>query len=397
MSGRRQSERPKALIVGTLVGTRKPDQSFSFASGLSVSPTLHDFGVLFCRHSNEGFRKVSKSKWKEFHSFLTNGGFAFVTNFEPTIRRFSDSLLGRQLQLESRQGRGMRWTRGTRFFDILTDAHCEKWCCLIPRDHEREVNVLGRNLAGDVVAFEVRVGNGSVVFIPWLEAAARERVARSLITRGQEILLSDRLSRATPPWAASIPLDSERVFRAQRESVESKIVRLASAKSILVSDGKSLSRECATILAEILGSAGFEVVWKEEAGGHDVEATSSSLSLVIEVRASTGIIEVGAARQLSDHFGRFPAKTPRLKGVLIGNAYRALPLTARTSLEPFSDPCLSLLKRGSHCAMTTVELLGSYDQYMSGRLDVSQWVESIWTTTGRLRVDSPPWAPPSPR
>jgi hypothetical protein len=391
----KQSSRPdapKVLIVGTLVGTRKPDDAFSFASGLSVSPTFHDFGVLLCRYSNETFRKVSSAKWREFQSFLANGGIAFVTNVEPTIRRFGEWLVGQPLHLQDQQGRGMRWTRGTRFYDVLKDTQCERWSCLVPRDREQSVNVLGRNLAGDAVAFEVRVGSGSIVFLPWFGLEVRERALRSLIAKGQELLLVSHLSKATPAWAASIPLESERMLRAQRESIDSRIVRLANAKAVLVSEGKPLSKECSTILGEILGSAGFEVTWKEESGGHDIEAISSSLSIVIEVRASTGMIEVSAARQLLDHIGQFPAKTPRLKGLLIGNPYRTLPLPDRGALAAFSDPCLSLLRRSTHCALTTIELLTNYDLYMQGKLDVPQWVEAIWATHGRFRAPLPPWA-----
>ena len=112
------SSQPEArtLIVGSLLKSQRARSSYTLASGLSSSPTLHDFGILIARYSNESFRRTPAEKWKEWRDLLRSGGTAIILNMDPSVQRHSEKLMSKPFPgLIAQRGQRASWVRGTRF------------------------------------------------------------------------------------------------------------------------------------------------------------------------------------------------------------------------------------------------------------------------------------------
>lgn len=359
---------------------------------LTSSPTLHDFAVVLCRYGNESFHRVSEAKWKEWNTFVRLGGIGIVTDVDETIQRYASVLTSTSLRLNKLRGRQIHWTRGTYLFEALKQRECDEWLSVVPRSEEPMVNVLGRNEAGDAVAFEVCVGRGHVVFLPRFDPHERELLIPALLRAAIRVSVDARSAVSVPDWAIQVPLRSEALLTIERERLDTRLKRLGDAKSILSSEGVPLSRECHKILNEILSPEGFEVRYVESSGGHDIEVLGSAVTVVVEIKASTDSVKVGAARQLMDHAHQFPAKTQRISGLLVANAYRSLPPSQRPA--SFTATCLQLIERQQYCAMTTIQLLDLYDAFVRRDLGPGLFIQSITSSVGLFRGAAPSWALP---
>lgn len=370
----------RILIVGSLLKVRKAERGITFSSGLPSSPTIHDFNVLAVRYSNESFQRTTSGKWKEWLDFLRAGGIALIIGAEPSVQRHSDKLVPKAFpRLESGAGQRVRWVRGTPFYEALREANDWKWNAYVPRSEERLVSVLGRNNAGDAVAFEIGVGRGYAVFLPFLPEASRQEVLIKLISEAKRRLALSMASTPIPDWMDSLILASETKLKSEAEILANRLRMLSRAKRILFEDGKPLSKECARILTEMLGPEGFSVQWREEEGAHDIEITGSTVTFVVEVRGSSGVIDVDAARQLMHHAHQLIPTTASVKGVLIGNPHRQLPLGERGS--PFSVPCVELARSNHYTLLTSVQLLALYDDFVRRALPPHELVSLLLSTS----------------
>ncbi len=374
---------PRVMLVGSLVPVlRRGDPGYVRATGLGSSPALHDFGVIFWRYSNTAFLSVPPAKWEEWYAFLRAGGYAVIIGVDVTLQRHLARLTKADIHLERSVGEGVTWTRGTRLHTALSGTKCERWSAVVPRAQESKTTVLGRNHAGSAVAFEVNVGPGRVAFLPSFSEEHRRALVPALARCAQEVARQVQTGRRLPDWLLELPLESEGLLRAEGERIANRMSQLQRAKRILVDDGKELSKECARILQEILGPAGYSVVWKEEAGAHDIEITGSSVTFLVEVRGATRSLDVDFARQLLDHRGIFRPETSFVKGVLLGNPYRAEPLPRAG--PAYTRTCKETAVTNSFCMMTTEQLLGVYDRFVSGRLDSTNFVASLREKVGEF-------------
>lgn len=375
---------PKVLLVGALVPLkRRGDPGYTRASGLASAPALHDFGVIVLRYSNSSFQVVPRVKWDEWNAFLRAGGYAVVMGIDVTLQRHLPRLAKVELPLERLAGEGVSWIRGTLLHSALNGRLCQRWTAVVPRAHEHETVVLGRNNAGSAIAFEIAVGPGRVAFLPNFDETQRLALVAALVNNARGAVRQVHLGRTLPDWLVALPLESEKLLRLEGERISNRLNQLQRAKRILIDDGKALSKECSRILQEILGPAGYSVTWKEEEGSHDIEISGSSTTFLVEVRGATRAVDVDLARQLMDHLITFRPETSRVKGILLGNPYRAdsMPRTG----PPLTKNCKELAVANSFCFLTTHQLLEVYDQFVSGRLDVASFITALGDTVGEFR------------
>lgn len=380
---------PKSLLVGALVPlSRRGDTRSVRASSLASSPALHDFGVIVCRYSNASFQAVPRVKWEEWDAFLRAGGYAVIVGIDVTLQRHLAKLVRQGINLEKSIGEGVTWIRGARLYSALAGKSCERWATILPKPQERDVVVLGRNNAGSAVAFEVGIGPGRVAFFPSFAESQRRSLVPALVESARNAVRQVQTSRRPPDWLLAYSLESEQLLRIEAERIANRVSQLHRAKRILVDDGKDLSKECSRILQEILGPAGFSVVWKEEEGGHDIEISGSSITFVVEVRGTSRSLDVDFARQLMDHVKMFRPETSQVKGLLLGNPFRVDPLP-RTG-PAFTRSCVETSNANSFCLLTTHQLLGVYDQFMAGRLATDAFVSRLKSTIGAFDPSKSP-------
>ncbi len=382
---------PSILVIGSVLKPSKKAWPFTFATGLPSCPTIHDFAILIVRYSNDSFQRTPREKWEEWREFRKTGGIGFVFGIDPTIQRHSDKVVERPFpRLEPQTGRRVAWVRGTRYYEALKSRREVEWNVIVPRSEEHLISVLGRNAAGDAIAFEIASGRSSIVFLPCFDLQAREELAPQLVEGAKRQLALMSSTTMVPEWVDSLKLASELKFRAEAEIISNRVQSLSRAKRIIVEDGKALSKECARILTDMLGPEGFAVQWREEEGNHDIDIVGSTVSIVAEVRGSSGIIDVEAGRQLLHHVQQFIPITADVKGVLIGNPYRMLHLAARG--QAFSAPCIELARTNHYCLITTVQLLGLYDDFNRKTLQPQDLISLLISTAGPLAREAPEWA-----
>jgi len=372
-----------ALLIGSILPARLARPDVTLSSELSATPTLHDYGVILARYSNESFHTVDSTKWREWDAFLARGGTAIVLGIDASVQRYNQKLVkGALPRLIEQHGRNATWVRGTPLYEGLSSWTRVHWDVIVHTDDAHTVANIGRNSAGDVISFRLRVGNGEVFLLPAFEGPGRETLALNLLDRARRHYLSESDARRAPSWASGVVVRAERELLAQQEILSSRLLKISRARRILYEDGKTLSRECASILREILEPAGFRVEWTEEGGDHDIELEGSTITIVVEVRGAAGQIDVGLARQLMDHSNKKLSKTAIKKGVIVGNPHRLLPPSQRG--RSFTPPCESLARSNQFCLMTSCQLLDLYDRFLTSELKAEQLISMITSTSGVL-------------
>lgn len=385
MQGQAISREPRTLLIGNLLPTgRRADPALTYSTGLASSPTLHEFNVIICSYSNAGFQRASLDKWDEWSRFLSAGGVAFIIGIEPSIQRHVEHVIGSKLEFDRESGSDVSWKQGPAIFPYVRDRRCSKWSVTLPRDHEKDVTVIGRNNAGGPVAFQVGVKQGIVVFLPAFEGLEGRKLVRSLVDFGEGQSRQQRSSLRLPHWAVALPLESESRLEAEKQSIDNRLLVLRKVKAVVVDDGPELSKLCQRVLQDILTPEGFSVSWVEKQGNHDLEMASGTLTIVGEVRGSKRQVDVEVVRQLLHHMQLLSPQTSGLKGVVIGNPHRLVPVSERQRMDGFTRDAQRLAELNAICLVTTVQLLEMYDMILSGRLSRAQFVELVKGSAGLL-------------
>lgn len=375
----------RVLAIGPLLRARNVRRGVTLASTLSSSPTLHEFGVVLLRYKNEDLLVTPKEKWVEWREFLEAGGLAIIVGFDSTIQRYSEKLTGHDLpRMMPLQGETAEWVRGARFSEIMAKEPTVYWTTTVPRLEIGPHPVIGRNAAKDVIAFEVRVDHGNVVFLPKSSPDRRDLLTLALMDFARRQVSLGLEARRSPGWLTSVTLASETRLQAEKEILSNRLRSLSLAKRILFEDGKALSKECARILAEMLGPASFTVSYKEEEGGHDIEIVGGTVTILVEVKGSGKSVDQGAVSQLMAHAKTFSSATSVVKGCVIGNPHRVAPPSSRG--PPFTPHCRSLAEANGYCILTTGQLLELYDRFQLGTIGASGIVALLTSTVGPLVI-----------
>ena len=227
------------------------------------------------------------------------------------------------------------------------------------RDVPPNWHVVATDADGRPAAFEVRVGQGRVIFVPPM--AVEEPAKRGLLLEGLLVPPVEAVGGVSRGWLAEITLPgqeevtsrlgelAEQIERLEKEFIEvrkqhapyGELNRLLGARN---------ARELAGPATNAFRLMGFEV---EEAGaGGFLAARSDEGAAAVALAASRDAIDSDAYWALVRRLDESEAGP--VKGIIVGNAHCLEPPAERGA--PFSD----LLRRGavhrSVCLLSSVEL-----------------------------------------
>lgn len=350
---------------------------------MNSSPTLFDYEIIYIKYSNSSFYRTYEDKWQELKKFLLAGGILCIVGFDKTIMRFSSNLSNSKMPLMiAKKGQKVSWVRGTRVYEALKVFYEADYDAVIQKQEEKEIVVIGRSLSNEAISFQIDFGRGRILFLPNFDISTRSKVMKRLQNAFTQQITQLSSAIKKPVWYESISLKTEKVIQNEIEHARNRLSKLDDAKKILYEEGKSLSKECATLLEQILKDEGYSVQWKEESGQHDIEIRNESEILIAEVRASNGLVDVDLARQLMDHIQLVDDKERNKKGILIANAFRSKHPNERK--ESFSRECIDLARRNNYCLINTTQLLHSYDLIMANELRPKEFLNRIIECNGEI-------------
>ena len=371
------------LVIGRLPKFGRNSKNVTYASTNNSSPTLFDYEIIYVKYSNSSFYRTYVEKWQELKKFLSAGGILCIIGFDKTIMRFSGNLSNSKIPLMmAKKGQKVSWVRGTRVYEALKEFDEVDYDAIIQKQEEKEIVVIGRSASNEAIAFEIGFGRGRILFLPNFDTSIRSKVMRRLQNAFTKQITQLSSISNKPIWYDSISLSIEKVIRNEIEDARNRLSILEDAKKILYEDGKSLSKECANLLEQMLKDEGYIVDWKEENGLHDIEIRGKSEIFIAEVRASNGLVDVDLARQLMDHIQLVEDKERNKKGILIANPFRHLPPNERN--KSFSRECIDVARRNNYCLINTAQLLHNYDLIMVNELKPKEFITRIIECNGEF-------------
>ena len=371
------------LVIGRLPKFGRNSKNVTYASTMNSSPTLFDYEIIYVKYSNPSFYRTYVEKWQELKKFFLAGGILCIIGFDKTIMRFSSNLSNSKMPLMiAKKGQKVSWVRGTRVYEALKEFGEADYDAIIQKQEEKEIGVIGRSASNEAIAFEIDSGRGRILFLPNFDISTRSKVMKRLqITFTKQITqLSSNINK--PVWLDTISLKTEKVIQNEIEDARNRLSKLDDAKKIIYEEGKSLSRECANLLEQMLKDEGCSVLWKEESGQHDIEIRNKSIILVVEVRASNRLVDVDLARQLLDHIQLVEDKELNKKGIIIANAFRQV--SPKERKKSFSRECIDIARRNNFCLINTTQLLYNYDLIIANELKPQEFVTRIIECNGEF-------------
>ncbi len=253
----------------------------------------------------------------------------------------------------------------------------------------------GRDMLG--VAYEA-TNSSRVVILPG-------PTKRSL-DEGIEVLLSENYGikhgpTPEPEWLSEITLPEEEGLRTELDQVVAELEPLSMRKSeigaslavtrrplgILYETGEPLE----TLVRDVLLGLGATGQDHEDVGSHDGEfLTPNGTKIVIEVKGVSGSLKLEHSRQLTDWvstaaFVAEDAEPEPVKGLLIGNAFKATPLDERAA-DDFTVACVVHAQREGHCLITTTQLLDALREVQERTFDPAGWWEAVENTSGLFEL-----------
>ncbi len=382
--------RPETLLIGSLYRTGFKQKEIELASLLDSSPTLYDFSIIFIRYSNDSFATSSTEKWDEVKKFFKSGGMLCIIGIDSTLERHAMKLLGRSLpHLRSHDGKQIIWTRGTYLYGAVKEISQGKWHTVVERSDEKGITIIARNKVNEGIAFEISVENGKLILLPDFDTKELGRIQRNLLKIFKQQISSLSSISKPPQWFETILMPIQKTAQDALDQATNRIKSIEKYKRVLFEEGKDLSKHCSLLLKEILGAQKYDVLYLEEQGIHDIEIANDSKLIVIEVRASNGLINVDLVRQLFDNVQKATKRGKTIKGLAIGNPFRLDdPHTRRQS---FSRESIDLAERNSFCLITTIQLLEWYNRIILGISTKDAFIDHIYSTVGEMKQDAIAW------
>jgi uncharacterized small protein (DUF1192 family) len=231
--------------------------------------------------------------------------------------------------------------------------------CVTNEPPAPEWHAVATDPRGRLVAFEVRVGQGRLIFAPPL-AAESAAEGGTLLARFFERLSGASRPAAEPEWVWELALPGEAELRDRASGLEREIERLEaefldvrSKRAELVELHRlvtaRLGNELAGATAKAFARLGFEV---ERVEPELLRLRSGEGEAMVTVAAAEGSIDSdpywALVRRMGEGTGR------QVRGVIVGNAFCSQAPSARGA--PFSD----LLRRGAQhrdvCLLASTEL-----------------------------------------
>jgi len=246
----------------------------------------------------------------------------------------------------------------------------------IHKDLVRKTHILARNKVNEIIACEIKVEGGRMIFLPPVDSPNPEMETGVLLDCIKGIL--DIEYESTPPvWIEKYPLPNEKVNAEKIEELETRLKELSSEKArledeqyrirkfkgLLYETGK---RGLEPLVREAFRLIGFNVLNPEEYDEeYDLFIKESGLIIVGEVEATdNSFIDLIKYRQLLDYVEHVPAEDNECKGILIGNAFRGTDPAERG--EQFSPHAIARCEKQGYCRITTYQLFKIIEKALLG-------------------------------
>lgn len=201
--------------------------------------------------------------------------------------------------------------------------------------------VFATDTVGHVVAAELKVGNGSIVFLPKYSGADAARFGAAIVQTVRE-RVSSETPDVTPSWVEGIAVpgsqthndelaqlrERQRITTENIRELESAQTELLNHRRLLYTTGKHILEPAVRKAFRLIG---FDVLDPDSYDGEwDLEMQSPEGTLFIgEVEGPEGSVDVDKFRQaLNYHTDQVVAGRPN-KGLLVGNAHRLKQPTER--------------------------------------------------------------------
>lgn len=261
--------------------------------------------------------------------------------------------------------------------------------------------VFAVNSAGYPVAVEFMVGEGRICLVPVPRNVPAERIGAAIFR-----VITSHFNKITeidaPLWSGEILVPGANAHDEQIETLTKRSEALALQIAALKNDRDELLKYVRllfgygkAVLEPVVRSAfrllGFEVPEPEEYEGEwDVQLREikSGRTALGEVEGSEGVIDVDKYRQLLDYVDAEALEGRQHKGILIGNGFRQLALTAPERQNQFSDHAQRGAARNQFCLLPTQELFKAICAVLESPNDETLKTgirESMLATTGTWR------------
>lgn len=261
------------------------------------------------------------------------------------------------------------------------------------------VKVLAQNKVKEVVACEISMGGGKLIFLPPIESSDLKKETGVLLDCIGK--LTGRSYMTPPPkWIEGYILPGEIEHESEieklameigqlekiRRDFEEKQENVARFKGLLYEKGKVILESLVRDAFRILG---FEVLepgaYPEE---YDLYVGGSEVPVIGEIEGTdNSMIDNDKVRQLLDYIDLENRKGTKSKGILIGNSRRGTCPVDRES--QFTDAAIELAQRLGYCLLTTCQLFELVKKVLSGISadDVSKIKQSILSSVGEYKLN----------
>jgi hypothetical protein len=258
--------------------------------------------------------------------------------------------------------------------------------------------VIGRSPGGAILASEIKVGNGRVIFLPAyptnLTHGERGNIARSLVNAIRNAILTDAEDDA-PYWVNeySVPgLDEaekaleaaeDRMDEAEAELIEARNAfrKLDHYRRLLWQEGKyGLDLPVRDVLAEL----GFSVISPVD---EPAVFMYQGDTVLVEVEGSTASVGMNPHYRLRQRLEERIADGRRVNGIVIVNGERAQDPAARP--KPIEDSLRIAAESMRYCVVQTSDIYDALIEKMKGEGDAAAFCRALMETEGFYRKPAP--------
>lgn len=260
------------------------------------------------------------------------------------------------------------------------------------------VDVLARDRVNRIVALRLRVGQGSVVFLPPSSTRGWDRaIVQSLRDALRGAALGNQVS-LPPTWASEYKLQAEmRISREVNEIDEQieqlrriklekqgELARLGAYSQLLWGTGVKILEP---VVAQAFRELGFEAIRRDPI---DLVLKCEFGIAYVEIQGSEGTIRIQKVDQLARYIAQ--SKEPGIKGVIVGNPFR---LHAPSNRPPsnisraklFSAEVEQFAEVHEYALLTTIELLRAVDLVLNREFtDIASIQKKLFDARGICKL-----------
>ncbi len=264
-------------------------------------------------------------------------------------------------------------------------------------NEEQAKRFIATNLADNPISFELSMGNGRIIFLPFYNLANEEeemvflRELLDCIENRYKLPKEDLI----PSWASKpdYRLPSEEEIERKAKLVQQEKTSLARIKSILWLDGVDL----VNAVAHTFRKLDIQCRVKEIEGRHDIEILESDLHGIVEVKGLSGYANYQDIRQLLDWSVEARNEDETIKGIFILNDFRDIEPELRQAKlkEKLRDSDFPLTKdaeriaiTNNFCLLTTNQLFQVFKRSTLGRFNKLDFMGKLRDTKGVFLPES---------